>query len=84
VIAHDFQTKDGPLLEQPLVQPGMARTGEDATRAEYVVGVDWIKSVPVAEAKRFDGMFANQNVVCKLREPKTIEFLRDQFGVSLD
>ncbi len=83
VIAHDFQTKDGPLLEQPLVQPGIARPGEDATRAEYVVGVDWIKSVPVAEAKRFDGIFANQNVVCKLRDPKTLEFLRDQFDVSL-
>lgn len=82
VIAHDFQTKGGPLLVQPLAQPGMARPGEDATRAEYVVGVDWIKTVPVAEAKRFDGMFANQNIVCKLRDPKTIEFLQDQFGVT--
>jgi hypothetical protein len=82
VIAHDFQTKNGPLLEQPLAQPGMARVGEDATRAEYVVSVDWIKSVPIAEAERFDGMFANQNVVCKLRDPKTIDFLRDRFGVS--
>ncbi len=68
VIAQSFQTKNGPLLEQPLVQPGIARPGEDPTRAEYVVGVDWTKSVPAAEAKRFDGMFANQNIVCKLRE----------------
>jgi Endonuclease NucS len=84
VIARDFQTKGGPLLDQPLAQPGMARPGEDATRAEYVVGVNWIKSVPIPQAKRFDGMFANQNVVCKLRDPKTIEFLRDQFGVSME
>jgi hypothetical protein len=84
VIAHDFQTKNGPLLKQPLAQPGMEHAGEDATRAEYVVGVNWIKSVPVGEAKRFDGIFANQNIVCKLRDPKTIEFLRDQFGVSLE
>jgi hypothetical protein len=28
-------------------------------------------------------MFANQNVVCKLRDPKTIEFLKQQFGISL-
>jgi hypothetical protein len=60
----------------------MARPGADPTRAEYVVGVDWIKVVPVGEAKRFDGMFANQNVVCKLRDPKTLEFLREQFGAS--
>jgi hypothetical protein len=83
VIASDFQTESGPLLEQKLVQPGMARAGEDASRAEHVVGVDWKKTVPVAEAKRFEpGMFANPNIVCKLREPKTIEFLRGQFGIS--
>jgi hypothetical protein len=84
MIASDFQTTNGPLLEQSLSQPGMARPGEDATRAEYVVGVDWKKTVPIAEAKRFDGMFANQNIVCKLRDPKTIEFLRDNFGTPLE
>jgi hypothetical protein len=62
----------------------MARSGQDASHAEYVVGVDWKKTVPIAEAKRFEpGMFANQNIVCKLRDPKTIDFLREQFGVSL-
>ena len=80
----DFKTDHGPLLEQKLTQPGIARPGEDATRTEHVVGVDWIKTVPIADAKRFDGMFANQNIVCKLRDPKTIDFLRDQFGVSLE
>ncbi len=84
VIVHDFQTSNGPLLEQPLVQTGIARPGADPTIAEYAVGVDWIKSVPTADAKRFEGMFANQNVVCKLRDPKTIDFLRAQFGVSLE
>jgi hypothetical protein len=82
VVASDFKTEHGPLLEQKLTQPGMARTGADAVRAEHAVGVDWVKTVPIAEAKRFDGMFANQNIVCKLRDPKTIDFLRDQFGVS--
>jgi len=84
LIAQDFQTENGPLLEQPLAQPGMARHGEDPRNAEHLVGVDWIKAVPVDEAKRFDGMFANQNIVCKLRDPKTIEFLREQFGVALN
>jgi hypothetical protein len=46
--------------------------------------VDWIKTVSIPEAKRFDGMFANQNIVCKLRDPKTIEFLKEQLGVSVD
>ena len=84
VIVSDFMTETGPLLEQQLTQPGMARPGEDLSRAEYAVGVDWKKTVPVSQAKRFDGMFANQNIVYKLRDPKTIDFLRDQFGVSLE
>lgn len=83
VIASDFKTESGPLFEQQLIQPGMARIGEDVARAEHVVGIDWVKTVPIVDAKRFDGMFANQNIVCKLRDPKTIDFLRDQFGVSL-
>jgi hypothetical protein len=84
VIVKNFQTKNGPLIEQSLTQPGINWHGDDPTKAEYAVGVDWIKAIPIAEAKRFDGMFANQNIVCKLRDPKTIDFLREQFGVSLD
>jgi hypothetical protein len=84
VIVTDFKTESGPLLEQKLAQPDMARTGEDVSRAEHVVGVDWKKTFPISQAKKFDGAFANQNIVCKLRDPKTIDFLRDQFGVSLE
>jgi hypothetical protein len=79
VIASKFMTEGGPLLEQKLNQPGMSQTEDDASRAEYAVGVDWKRTVPVSQAKRFDGMFANQNIVCKLRDPNTIKFLRDQF-----
>jgi hypothetical protein len=84
VIVSDFKTENGPLLEQKLSQPGMARPGENADRAEHVVGVDWVKTVPMTDGKRFDGIFANQNIVCKLRDPKTIEFLQNNFGVSLE
>jgi hypothetical protein len=80
----DFKTKSGPLLEQKLAQPSIAHDGQDAALADHVVGVDWIKTVPIAEAKRFDGIFANPLIVCKLRDPKTIDFLRDQFGVSVE
>jgi Endonuclease NucS len=80
----DFKTKSGPLLEQRLTQPNIAHDCQDAALAERVVGVDWIKTIPLAQAKRFDGIFANQNIVCKLRDPKTIDFLRDQFGVSVE
>ena len=85
VIVSDFKTKNGPLLEQSLVQPAIKNWhGDDPRKAEYAVGVDWIKTVPIAEAKHFDGMFANPNIVCKLRDPKTVEFLRHQFGVTTE
>ena len=83
VIVDEFRTKDGPLLEQPLIQNAIARLGADAATAEYAVGIDWIKAFPANESKRFEGMFANQNIVCKLRDPKTIEFLLAQFGATL-
>jgi hypothetical protein len=76
------ETPNGPLLDQPLAQPGLARERDDAENAEYTVSVDWIRTVPVAEAKWLPGLFANQNIVCKLRDRKTLEFLRDQFGIT--
>ncbi|MDR6190615.1 hypothetical protein QE372_002930 [Agrobacterium pusense] len=42
--------------------------GESAERAEYAVGVDWRKTVEPSQAKWFKGAFANQNIVCKLRD----------------
>ena len=30
------------------------------------------------------GLFANQNIVCKLRDPRTIDFLKEKFGIAAD
>jgi hypothetical protein len=43
-----------------------------------------IKAVPLAEAKTFPNIFANQNVVCKLRDAATIEFLRSTFNIDIE
>ena len=83
VMARDFITKNGPLLGQPLAAPDFAHDKDDADAAEYAVGVDWIKALPVTEAIKFEGAFANQNVVCKLREPRTLEVLREKLGIIL-
>ncbi len=53
----------------------MKRPGEPADRAEYVVGVEWRKTVEPSQAKWFKGAFANQNFVCKLRDQATVDFL---------
>lgn len=81
VMARDFETGDGPILALPLSQPNLAHDRDDPDVAEYLVGVDWVKTLPIADAIRFEGMFANQNIVCKLREPRTLEVLRERLGV---
>ena len=34
------------------------------------------------DARKFPGIFANQNVVCKLRDEKTFNYLKQQFNVE--
>ncbi len=53
-----------------------------AGKEEYAVGVKWLEAVSLDNAKKFPGAFANQNVVCKLRDNTTLEFLRKEFGIT--
>jgi hypothetical protein len=81
VMSKNFKLADGrPLSEVELQQPAILHDPDDEEISDYIVGVDWKKTVPIAEAKTFTGAFANQNVVCKLRAPATLEFLRKKFG----
>lgn len=82
VPAREFQTLSGPLFDQPLKQPGIKDKSDDAELAEYAVAVDWKKTFEIEGAKTFKGVFANQNIVCKLRHPTTVEFLTKEFGVE--
>ena len=67
-----------PLPSLQLESPVRANPPLDG-KEEYAVGVRWIDSVTREEAKRFAGVFANQNVVCKLRDPATLKFLQREF-----
>jgi len=51
----------------------------DPDQYAYAVGIKWDATVPLAEAKFFPGAFANQNIVCKLTDEKTIAFLAKEF-----
>jgi len=50
--------------------------------AEYVVGIDWKKTLDRNQGKWFKGAFANQNIVCKLRDQATVDFLKTEFGLD--
>lgn len=75
-------TPDGALFDQPLAEQRFKREGEPAEHAEHVVGIEWRKAVDQWQAKRFKGAFANQNIVCKLRDEATIDFLIQEFEVK--
>ncbi|SEN12612.1 hypothetical protein SAMN05216227_10082 [Pseudorhodobacter antarcticus] len=77
-----FMTPDGLLFDQPLAEPRFKRVGQPEDHAEHVVGIEWRKTVESAHAKRFKGAFANQNIVCKLRDEATVDFLIAEFGVE--
>lgn len=80
VMARDAILDGKQLLEQPLTQPALGHDRDDVEIAEYVVPVIWTKTFPMEDAKTFDGIFANQHIVCRLRDQATIEFLKEMFA----
>ena len=42
--------------------------------------VAWKKTFPLNEAKTYEGIFANQHIVCRLSDQATIEFLQKEFA----
>ncbi len=59
----------------------MAHNKNDQTNCEWVVGVKWKKVLSREKPKTFPGAFAKQNIVCKLRDQRTLDFLRREFSV---
>lgn len=79
VPADEFTLANG----SPLNAISRLKGARGQQRAEHVIGVEWVVTKPTSEAKTFRGVFANQNVVCKLRHTETLDFLRQEFDVPL-
>jgi hypothetical protein len=74
-----------PITTLPLKAAKHITAAQDPERAEYMVRVEWIKTVPVTEAVREKGFFGNQNSAAKPRAKSwahTVERLKQHFGVS--
>jgi hypothetical protein len=80
LLAKDFLVQGKPISELPLAQPNLMHHASDEELAEYVVPVEWKKTYPLGEAKTFPGAFANQNIVCRLRDQATLDFLAESLG----
>ncbi|MGZ9103106.1 MAG: hypothetical protein ACXW3Y_09460 [Rhodoplanes sp.] len=80
---HLFRLADGTTLTKALNQPDYnERLPEE--KWEYAVGVQWKKHFELRDAKTFKGVFANQNVVCKLSDAATVQFVREEFEITSD
>jgi hypothetical protein len=75
---HEFKLEDQSKLVDRLNYPGI-NEDRDPDHYAYAVGVSWDATVPLSEAKSFPGKFANQNIVCKLTDEKTLDFLAKEF-----
>ena len=71
-----------PLLELELQAPHADENADDHEMCDWVLPVRWIKTFTREEARTFTGVFANQNVVCKLRHSATLDFVKREFGVQ--
>jgi hypothetical protein len=78
--------KPVPLATRPDLHPNFAKRleSDDPDTTEYVVSVRWIQTRDVSEAVKEENLFANQNTVCKLRDPYTLAHLTNAFGLKDD
>lgn len=83
VAANDFEIDGRPALE--VLDGQYTRAFKDnPDSSEYFVPVEWVRTVPEAQAVQEVGMFGNQNTVCKPKTPKwrsTVDQLKSRFGV---
>lgn len=81
----DDSGKQVSLVSLPVKAARHTRLAQDAEKAEHVVRVQWIKTVPVSEAVREKGFFGNQNSAAKPRVKKwlhTVDRLKVRFGIT--
>jgi len=87
VPARDFRYQGRPLRPRMLKGSELLHDAQDDDDCEYLVAVKWIKHVPQEDARfrRRAGLFAGRLIVASLSgQPKTLEFLQQQFRVNFE
>jgi hypothetical protein len=77
-----FLVNGKPIPTQTLDCPGMGHDADNLELCEYLVAIVWRKTMRLAEGRTFPGVFANQNIVCKLRDAAPVEFLKGTFALD--
>lgn len=74
-----------PITDMPVKMAEAKKSVDDPDKAEYLVHIKWLKTVPVRNAVKERGFFGNQNTVARPTTEKwnhTIERLKLRFGLS--
>ena len=74
-----------PIASLPLKIANQTTDAQDSEKAEYMVRVEWAKTVPASEAVKEKGFFGNQNSAAKPRAKSwrhTVERLKVRFGMD--
>lgn len=74
--------REVPVLDAPIEAPNMSENADDPELSEYLVRVEWVKTVPKTQAYWEKGLFALQHTACKLTNRFTIEKLTEHFGLD--
>lgn len=77
--------KKVPIWNLKLNAARMPRASKNPEKAEHLVRVKWIKTLPISKAIKEKGFFGNQNTVARPRSAKwnyTVERLKKIFGVA--
>lgn len=86
----EFTVLDDAGNEVPIIQvsetaAALRLANDNPDVADYLVRIEWLKTVDPKEAIREKGLFGNQNSVARPRSPKwnhTVERLTNQFGIE--
>ncbi|WP_079977512.1 PDDEXK family nuclease [Halococcus sediminicola] len=70
-----------PITEAPL-KGDLSRDEEDPDLREYLIGVEWEKTLDVENAFWEKGLYANQNTVTRLQDQQTLDRLYEVFDVA--
>src|SRR3989344_1206216 len=81
VLVKNYKYNGKPIIDS-LPDNHPWRQEKDPSRDEWLVRVRWLKIYDEDKAQWFKGAFANQNVVCKLRDQNTFKFLSERFDVE--
>lgn len=78
----DIGGAEKPILDVDLKASDMGHDADDPDLSEYLVRVEWIKTLPTRGAIWEKGMYANQNSATKLRNKFTLDRLTERFSLD--